>query len=251
MSNQNLLAVKRDFGYITGFSSTWVSTTTISMGPGQCRDSKNAMDICIGAQPEAGPITLSPTTINMAINGVNGLDQGSLAASSFYAIFAIGDSSYFNKSSFVATLQSNVSPAMPAGYDSYRLVGYFSTDASSHIRNYYQFGSGTERYVDYVNNLFVSTVTSTTPVNESFAAYVPSGIFTLANLYIGMTVTDAGDVFNINNSSQVTNLVATLTDFKQLPEVVLLQGTIPVMQFYWPGTAGSASVYLTGYNFSL
>src|ERR1700679_2015709 len=76
---------------------------------------------------------MPPLFINSAINGINGLDAGTLAASTQYAIYLIGDSRGYNQVAGILTLTSNILPLIPYGYDSYRLLGFIETDGSSHF----------------------------------------------------------------------------------------------------------------------
>lgn len=253
MTQQNVLFVRRDFTYINGFQLTYIDNTTMSVGTGQCRDSNNAMDICIGLTPESGPTTPAPVTMNFATHGIGGLDTGSLAANKMYSVFAVGDSTYNRPSGLIGTLQVNTSPLMPFGYDSYRLVGFFSTDDSSHIRAFYQYGDGNYRVISYYVNILISTVTTTTPTYITFNTCVPSnfGFATLGNLRIDLTVTTAGDIFNINNNINLTNNVNASLDYKYLQVSLYPQGSDTVAQVFWPGTAGSAAVNLQGYSFFL
>src|SRR5258708_33714271 len=72
--------------------------------------------------------------INSAVNGVNGLDTGTIAASTQYAVYLIGDSRNYNNAAAVISLTSNYpDPLMPSGYDSYRLIGFMATDGPTHF----------------------------------------------------------------------------------------------------------------------
>lgn len=135
--------------YISGMNISIASTTVLAIAPGQCRDINNVIDMPIGysnlqgADPYGIPNQYNiqppiqyqnyqpPVLINSAVNGVNGLDQGTIAASSQYAIYAIGDSRGYNPVGGLLSLCSNVSPLLPSGYDSLRLLGFIETTSSS------------------------------------------------------------------------------------------------------------------------
>ena len=127
--------------YIQGLYLSASSTTVIGVSPGAARDSSNSIDMVVGLQnlfgsnlPASQCLNYQPGPfINSAVNGVNGLDTGNIAASTQYAIYLIGDSINYNATAAVLSLTSNSAPFMPSGYDSYRLIGFWETDASSHF----------------------------------------------------------------------------------------------------------------------
>jgi len=124
--------------YITGLSLAWVDDTHITISEGQARDSLNINDISLGTyvfnEETVG------ATINIGVVGANGTDRP-VAASSRYAIFVIGDSTGYNASAGLASVSTN-DPILPKGYDMFRRVGFVSTDGSTHIRKFYQYGEG-------------------------------------------------------------------------------------------------------------
>lgn len=127
--------------YISGMNISYASTTVVAVAPGQCRDMNDVIDMPISwpdANNNINPAILyqnyqQPLLINSAVNGVNGLDQGTIAASTPYAIYVIGDSKGYNLVAGLLSLASNVAPLLPQGYDSLRLIGFAETDGSSHF----------------------------------------------------------------------------------------------------------------------
>ncbi len=127
--------------YVQGMNISVASTTVIAIAPGQARDMNDNIDMPIGypdLQGNINPATLNlnylpPIFINSAVNGANGLDSGSLAASSNYLVFVIGDSRGYNPVAGLLSLYSNAYPTLPAGYDSLLLLGFVSTDGSTHF----------------------------------------------------------------------------------------------------------------------
>lgn len=111
--------------------------TKLDVAAGQCRDSNNLIDINVGNYLGLSGIGTanSSTVINFSVNGANGLDTGSIDASSFYYIFAIADSSGKNVPAAIASLSASA-PTLPLGYDSIRCIGCCLTDGSSHILKY-------------------------------------------------------------------------------------------------------------------
>jgi len=127
--------------YVTGLQISAASTTVVAVAPGAARDSTNSIDMVVGLQnyfnidnPPAQFLNYQPgLLINSAVNGANGLDTGTIAASTNYAIYLIGDSRNYQNTAAVLSLTSNLAPTLPQGYDSYRLIGFWSTDSSSHF----------------------------------------------------------------------------------------------------------------------
>lgn len=127
------------FLYIQGMNISYASTTMIGIAPGQCRDSSDNIDMPIGypnLQGNTNPATqfqnyIPGLLINSAVVGANGLDQGTIAASTQYSVHVIGDSRGYNQVAGLLTLTSAPAPKLPAGYDSYRLIGFVATGASS------------------------------------------------------------------------------------------------------------------------
>lgn len=83
-------------------------------------------------------------TLNTAGSGVNGLDAGSLAASTWYAVWVIS-----NGTTTASLLSlSSTAPTMPSGYTHKARVGWIRTDgtANNFPLSFVQFG----RFVQYV-----------------------------------------------------------------------------------------------------
>lgn len=136
--------------YIDGLRLAWASTTTITVAAGAARDSDNQADITLE----------SAATVDISTNGANGLDQGSVANSTLYAVYVIGDSmrSSVSPGSGIATsnpvaaglLSTNAStPLLPSGYDMYRRIGYVLTSGAGAILAFYQTGNGHDRWMHY------------------------------------------------------------------------------------------------------
>lgn len=108
--------------------------TKLDIGFGQARDSQNIDDIVL----EDG------VTIDTAVTGANGLDSGSLAASTWYYVHLIGSS--LNRAVPAVMLSTSVTaPSMPADYDIFRMIGVWLTDASVHFLKGYVAGNGNVR----------------------------------------------------------------------------------------------------------
>jgi len=150
--------------YINGLQisdTTDSSTLTkkLFLMPGMARNSTNIADI-----------TLSSTiTMDGEQVGANGTDANPLIASTFYAVYVIGDSTGYKPTGGIFSLSPNA-PAIPAGYDMFRRIGWILTDSSANILPFWQYGNAQDRTYYYDNgiNALVGGVSTTfVPVNLS------------------------------------------------------------------------------------
>lgn len=210
------------FQYISGLDLSIASTKVIAIAPGQARDSNDILDMPVGYQDIQGttsPETLfsgyrQPLLVNTAVVGVNGLDAGALAASSQYAIYLIADSRGYKKEAGIMTLSSNAHPLLPFGYDSLRLLGFVSTNASTNFvfsTNKPQMMKSAKTYILAPAAAGLSAGTSTTFATVDLNAAIP--LATLPNVIATLAVTfipvSAGSLakFRPSGSTATTGLV--------------------------------------------
>ena len=115
----------------------------------------------------------SAYTLNLSTNSLpNGLDTGSLIASTYYYVFAI----YNSTTSSVATLSSlsPTAPTLPTGYTYFRLIGLFRTNSSSQIDALYNQNG---RAVNFGQTANVVVTTQSTQASNKYwsgsVAYAP------------------------------------------------------------------------------
>jgi hypothetical protein len=197
--SQNIALGSLPFLDVYGLQIAWASTTTLTMQSGQARDSNNAIDIVLD----------DAVTINSAVNGINGLDTGDLANSTWYYVFLIGSS--LNYKQPAALISASATPLMPAGYDSYRRIGFALTDGSAHFLKFYVYGNNSLRkyYWDaVVTELSAGASTSFADVNLA-SSVAPTA--TLAHLNWAFTPATAGNIakLRVNGSSSTTNITMT------------------------------------------
>lgn len=150
--------------YIDGLQLSWIDNTHILVNAGAARDGTNQDDIVLLAQ----------TSVNIGTNGLNGLDIGTVAPSTAYAVYLIGSSLSANPETNVATqvqgaaqtvvptpmwsvdnnpqpgiiLSTNFfQPNLPFGYDMSRRIGSIATDGASHILPFTIVGNSASRIV--------------------------------------------------------------------------------------------------------
>ena len=215
--------------YITGLqlsAATPTAATVVCVSPGAARDSNNILDMVVGLQNYAGidnPASIDcyqpGLFVNSAVNGANGLDTGTIAASTQYAFYLIGDSRLYNNTAAIMSLTSNQASIMPPGYDSYRLIGFWKTDSSS------QFVYATNKpqniggLLTYFNSPAVAvltggTATSFTAIDLTTNSAIPTT--TLPNVLVTLLVTftpvAAGDTVQFRpTGSTATGNLPTIT----------------------------------------
>lgn len=151
--------------FLNGMQLAHLTNTTIQVAAGNCSDSTVINEISLAAA----------VTINAAANGLNGLDTGSLANNSFYAVLAIGDSTDKNPAGAMLTL-TPAAPFLPFGYDMYRRIGYVLTDGSAHILPFTQRKEGRDRDMFYADAIAtnITAGASTTFAAVTASASVPA-----------------------------------------------------------------------------
>jgi hypothetical protein len=210
--------------YISGLNISFASTTVIAIAPGQARDANDIIDMPVSFPDALNNINpgvsfrdyQQPLLINSAIVGANGLDKGTIAASSQYAIYLIGDSRGYNLVAAVISLTSNAFPTLPLGYDSYRLLGFAATDGSSHFVYATQKPQNMVGALQYINNpalnvLTGGTATTFTAIDLTTNAAVPTTTLPniIVELFVTFTPVAAGDTvqFRPTGSSSTAGLV--------------------------------------------
>lgn len=226
--------------------------TKLDVSAGICRDSNNVMDITFGASNTnyQDQYVTAPITIDCTLNGANGLDTGSLAAATFYAVYAIGDSSFHKNDAAIVTLASNSAPLMPAGYDSYRLIGYARTDGSSHFLLFFMAGNNNACYWAYDAPIAtaVTAGAQTSYTGVVLTTFVPPVNNTPVYVQTNFTANAAADTLKLQGYSQVGDsdiiiaAVAGATAHVQTVSLVLAQLNSAAPTINYKVSSGSAAV---------
>lgn len=235
---------------IVGMNLAWASNTTLTATAGHCVDSLGENTITVAAN----------TTINAAATGLNGLDTGSLAASTFYAVFAIGDPSGRNPGGFLLSL-SGTTPVMPAGvnqgtsYGMFRRIGWVLTNSSSQFLKFYQEAADDSvRFMQYdapISVLSAGTATSYTAVSLAAAVPTTCGQVTIAS---ALTPNAASDTASIQPSGatgdyivQVGQVAAVVTRLQYEILPLLVSGAMKIAYKVSTGSA-ALTIQVQGYE---
>lgn len=190
MTLQSEQIVNQPFLYVNGLQISNDATTPntkIDIAAGQCRDSSNVFDMNLGNYLGANPNASAnvSTTIDATTNGANGLDTGSLANSTMYYIYVIGDASgYKTTAAIVSANAPATGPVLPFGYGISRYIGSILTDGSAHFLKTYYSGNGTVRYAQY-----------DAPVAVTVTASGTSASYSAMDLSVAVPPTNFGKVF--------------------------------------------------------
>lgn len=195
-------------------------------------------------------------TLNTAGTGANGLDTGTLGASTFYSLYVIYNPATQTFATLACTAAASTATIyaganLPSGYTASALVGAFLTDGSSHIRAYTQL----DREVFYTGGLsvFAGTAGVTVLTSQSLSAVVPGIAKTVSGILSGVSGATGNPIVaadssatasqqNTGTGGSVTNVVPALS-FRQVP--LLTSQTI-----YWNVGSAANSWSMTAYSYT-
>lgn len=256
--------------YISGMNISVASTTVLAIAPGAARDSNNNIDMEVGfpnLQGNTLPATLNlnylpPLFINSAVIGANGLDVGTLAASTNYGVWLIGDSRGYKPVAGLLSLTSNAYPLLPFGYDSLRLIGFADTNGSTafvaanilnaaNLKSFYK--------QPEVSVLSAGNATTFTAIDLSTPIPTTTDVNVIAFLDVQFTPAAAGDYvqFRPTGSSATAGLVtiqgvAANTPQQQYQQVICGVGASkPEIDYLVSSSSDAVTVLVAGYAFTI
>lgn len=236
--------VNQPFLYMNGLlisNDATTPNTKLDVAAGVCRDSNNQIDINLGNYLGLSGIGTanSATVINFGVTGANGLDTGSIAASTFYYVYVIGDSSNKKVPAALAST-SATAPTLPFGYDSIRLIGCCKTDGSSHILLYYASGSGSGKYFQWDAPIAVTVTSSGTSATYSamdLSTGVPASNYARVSIKYKWTPNAAADALNFTPSGAtgdfetILGIVASVAQEDNFVILPLTVSSVPKMSY--------------------
>jgi hypothetical protein len=149
--------------YVTNLECAQSGTLTLQLNTGAARDSTNTNDL----------ILTTPQQISVAVSGVNGLDTGTIAASTFYACFIIGDSSNKKPTAGLISL-SATTPTLPFGYDIFRRVGWTYMNSSAQPVKFWTMGTNESRTYYYNVSSQIAILTAGTATSFATVSAAPA-----------------------------------------------------------------------------
>ena len=228
--------------YVNGLCLSSIDTTTLGVTAGAARNSSNINDIVVDQN----------LVIDINRQGANGIDTGTVAPSTWYAVYAIGDSTRYLPGAAVFSADFSA-PSLPGGYDMYQLTGVFLTDGSSLIEPFVQYGDGLDRsFYKSFGNLVLTAGAAVTSTAVDLSAGVPpikAEVYGLV-VFTPAVATDTvqfGAVPVATTFRMGTGVAATQTINMTLPSNLV--GSVPTL--YYMVTGGSVNLTTVGFSYSL
>lgn len=194
-------------------------------------------------------------TIDAATNGLNGLDTGSLAASKVYAVHLIADPVNYNTMGAMVSL-SATAPLLPFGYSVFALIGYITTDASSHfLKGYWTAGNSSNRLFTYDAPIQCLSGNQTSYTGVALTAFVPAVADTPVTLFSNFTANAAADIENLqgyNSTGDAVTIIAPVagaTAHTTSQNIVLAQLNSGAPSIKYKVSAGSLVLSVCAYQF--
>lgn len=227
-------------GHLRGGRLVRASASTVSLGTSgqdsEARDTANSFNMRWNGV----------LTADITVSGANGLDTGAEAASTWYAVHVIADSSGVNPAASLLSL-SGTAPTLPSGYDVFRRLGWVRNDAGSNFIDFIQFGEGRRRvvkYVDAVSSRQVLTAGAATVVTAiSLAALMPT-TSQEAYLHAFQNGTQIADLYNGTGGA----ILATLQVGNELDLPGFPTDGSQNVAYDHPAAGGLLDVCLEGYG---
>ncbi len=238
--------------YINGFGISNDATTPntlLDIAGGSCLDSTGTYQLN----------TNTPIVINAAINGLNGLDTGTFAASTVYAVYLVWDPVSFQPTGAMIST-SLVTPLMPFGYNAFLLIGYAVTDASIHfLPGYWSAGNSSARVFTYdaFQATAVTAGASATYAHVNLITLVPNVANTPVSIYSNFAPGAASDTLSLQAgnatgaqaiiTAQVASVHVTTLDTILAQPVSITSVISPVVNYKVSGT-DTVAIDVAGYT---
>ena len=236
--------------YINGLGLSNDGTTPntlLDVAPGSCLDSTASYQLTLSASVK----------INSAVNGLNGLDAGAIAASKVYAVYVVWDPVSNNAAGAMISL-SLTGPLMPFGYSAYLLVGYVTTDGSKNfLKGYWSAGNSSLRTFTYDAPIQCKSGSDTSYTGIDLSDFVPGINNTPVVIYTNFNANAAADVANLqgyNSTGDAVTIIAPVAGsvaHTTQQNVVLAQLNTAAPSIKYKVSAGSAVLDVCSYQWSV
>jgi hypothetical protein len=198
-------------------------------------------------------------SIDNTVSGLNGLDTGTVAASTVYAVYVIADPVTQSAIGGMISLASSSSPTMPLGYSAFALVGYITTDSSSDfLAGFWTAGNGGRRTFMYDAPIAtaITAGAATTDTSVVLTTFMPPVENSPVYIKYAMTPAAASRTLTLKSfgavgtqyqaTSQVTAVV--LRDTAMV--LAVLNSAAPTIEYLWSAGGGDAvALNVAGYDF--
>ena len=243
------------FQFINGLGISNDATTPntlLDIGAGSTLDSTGTFQLT----------SSSNITINAATNGLNGLDTGTFAASTVYAVYLIADPVTLKPIGGMLSL-SYTQPLMPFGYSAFALLGFATSDASVHfLKGYWTDTDSATRIFFYDAPQATSVTAGTNTAYATGAIALTTLVPSINNLpvYINSSFIPgnaAGDTLTMqpfNATGDAVTITGQVTTVHVTTQSLLLAqlGTgVPKINYKVTNAGDTAAINVGGYIFTL
>jgi hypothetical protein len=248
----NVPFVVNPFLYINGLqisNNATTPNTKCDIAVGQCRDSTDTYQLTAS----------SALVIDAATHGLNGLDTGSLAASTLYAVYLVADPVTLQATGAMVSL-SATSPLLPLGYSAFRLIGHIATDASSHFLKGYWYGSNSSRLFMYdapqATSITAGAATSYTGVDLTtlVPAVANTPVWIYSDLLPGNAAGDKLYLQGYNSTGDqviITGQITTVHETRNSLVMAQLNSAAPSIKYKVTNAGDTAVLKVAGYQFTI
>lgn len=219
------------------------------------------LDIATGTTLDStGVFQLSLSTavvIDAATTGLNGLDTGSLAASTVYSVYLVCDPQTLQTAGAMISL-SATAPYLPFGYSAFKLIGYVTTDGSSHfLKGYWTAGNSSTRLFTYDAPIVCLTAgAQTSYTGVALTTFVPAVADTPVVIYSNFAANAAAtSILNYqgyNSTGDAVTVIATVATGvanTTTQNTVLAQLNAGAPSIKYKVSSGTVTSYVCSYQF--
>jgi hypothetical protein len=240
--------------YINGLgisNNATTPNTLLNVAPGSCLDST-------GTYQFNSNVTL---TINAAVNGLNGLDTGTFAQATVYAVYVVWDPVH-NKVAGAMISLSNTAPLLPFGYNAFLLIGYATTvsNAAHFLPGYWTAGNTSARTFtfDAFQATAVTAGASTSYANVNLITLIPNIPNTPVQVYTAYTPNAASHTLSLQAglatgaqaivTGQVASVVVSTISTILAQPVTISTVVSPVINYKVSNGSDAVAVDVAGYT---
>jgi hypothetical protein len=229
-------------------NSATAPDTKVEVGTGICRDSTDVYDM----------INAAAVTIDCEVNGLNGLDTGSLGASKVYYVHLVSDPVHGNTTGAMLSL-SATNPVMPSNYSAFRVIGYMMTDSSSDLLLCYNSGNENARVFKYdapqATAVTAGAATSYTAV--ALTALVPPVENLEVSIAYALTPSAASQTLKMTpgnatgDAVTITGQVASVVVSGNANVLSKVTSAVPEIDYKVSNAAAAVAISVAGFNYYL
>jgi len=216
---------------VSGISGSWGSTTTATWTANQAIVQSSS-----GISSLLSGVNVSINTAN-TVGTAGGLDSGTLAASTPYAIWLIYNPTT-SMAGAILSLPSNSAPTLPSGYTQYTLIGAVVTDSSIKLMGFIQKGADYQ-FVLGQNLSSLPVLASGSTSSGHWLAVAISGIVPYSIISKIKLILGANDSPGTSGTSAA---VASNTNYDAPNEGSAYDGTAPIMGYGLSASVGGNQV---------